>query len=131
MNDGFYSNTVFHRVVKGFVVQGGGYAIGQTTLKSTNAPIILEKPSETGLTNIQGTISMARTTGLNSATSQFFFNTVDNTSLDTTSGGYAVFGSVVKGMDVVKAIEAVAVDGNSWPTTAVTVTSASQTTTGL
>lgn len=127
VQDGFYSNTVFHRVVSGFVVQGGGYAVDQTTLKATRAPIILEAPSATGLSNVQGTIAMARTADLNSATSQFFVNTVDNSALDTNSGGYAVFGSVVQGMDVVKAIEAVAVDSNSWPTTTVIINSASQT----
>jgi cyclophilin family peptidyl-prolyl cis-trans isomerase len=127
VNDGFYSNTVFHRIVSGFVVQGGGYAVGQTTLKSTSPPIVFEAPSATGLSNNQGTIAMARATGLNSATSQFFINTVNNPDLDTSSGGYAVFGSVIQGMDVVKAIEKVAVDSNSWPTTAVTMNSTSQT----
>jgi peptidyl-prolyl cis-trans isomerase A (cyclophilin A) len=129
VNDGFYDNTIFHRVVSGFVVQGGGYSVGQTTLKPTRDPIILEAPSTTGLRNIQGTIAMARTTGLNSATSQFFINTVNNTSLDSTagSGEYAVFGSVIQGMDVVKTIETIGVDSNSWPTTDVIVTSAKQT----
>lgn len=127
VDDGFYSDTVFHRIVSGFVVQGGGYAVGQTTLKSTRSPIVLEAPSATGLSNIQGTIAMARTTGLDSATSQFFINTVNNPDLDTNSGGYAVFGTVIRGMDVVKTIEGVAVDGNSWPTTTVVLNSASQT----
>jgi len=128
VNDGFYSNTIFHRVVTGFVVQGGGYSVNdQTTLKPTRDPIILEPPAATGLKNALGSIAMARTSTLNSATSQFYFNAVDNTSLDTTSGGYAVFGSVIKGMDVVKAIEAVAVDSNSWPISAVTIIFASQT----
>jgi cyclophilin family peptidyl-prolyl cis-trans isomerase len=127
VDDGFYSDTVFHRVVSGFVVQGGGYTVGQTTLKPTNPSIVLEAPSATGLSNNQGTIAMARTTNLNSATSQFFINTVNNPDLDTNSGGYAVFGSVIQGMNVVKAIEAVAVDSNSWPTTAITLNSASQT----
>ena len=127
VDSGFYNDTIFHRVVSGYVVQGGGYAVGQTTLKTTNAPILLEPPSATGLSNIQGTIAMARSTGLNSATSQFYINAVNNSSLDTTSGGYAVFGSVIQGMSVVTAIEAVAVDSNSWPTTAVTLTSASRT----
>ena len=128
VNDGFYSSTIFHRVVTGFVVQGGGYSVNdQTTLKPTRDPIILEPPAATGLKNVLGSIAMARTSTLNSATSQFYFNAVDNTSLDTTSGGYAVFGSVIKGMDVVKAIEAVAVDSNSWPISAVTIIFASQT----
>ena len=128
VNDGFYSSTLFHRVVTGFVVQGGGYSVNdQSTLKPARNPIILESPAATGLKNTLGTIAMARTSTLNSATSEFYFNTVDNTSLDTASGGYAVFGSVIRGMDVVKAIEAVAVDSNSWPTSTVTIISATQT----
>ncbi|MEI6703783.1 MAG: peptidylprolyl isomerase [Deltaproteobacteria bacterium] len=129
VNDGFYDNTIFHRVVSGFVVQGGGYSVGQTTLKPTRDPIILEAPSTTGLSNIQGAIAMARTTGLNSATSQFFIDTVDNRALDSNAdpGAYAVFGSVIQGMDIVKAIEIIAVDSSSWPTTEVIVTSAKQT----
>lgn len=128
VNDGFYTNTYFHRVVRGFVVQGGGYSVDQPlALKTTRAAITLEPPSATGLSNTVGTIAMARSTDLNSATSQFFFNTVNNTGLDAGSGGYAVFGSVIQGMNVVRLIDSVAVDSNSKPTTMVTVTSASQT----
>ena len=128
VNDGFYSSTLFHRVETGFVVQGGGYSVNdQTTLKPVRDPIILEAPAATGLSNTLGSIAMARTSTLNSATSEFYFNTGNNTRLDTASGGYAVFGSVIKGMDVVKAIDAVAVDSKSWPTSAVTILSASQT----
>jgi peptidyl-prolyl cis-trans isomerase A (cyclophilin A) len=111
VNEGFYSNTLFHRVVTGFVVQGGGFTTSGAKAP-THTPITLEPPSATGLTNAIGTIAMARTTALNSATSQFFFNTVDNNTssgnnLDTPTGqGYAVFGSVISGMDVVQLIGA-------------------------
>lgn len=138
VNDGFYDNTIFHRVVNGFVVQGGGFGTDQVQ-KSTRPPISLEATSTTGLSNIAGTIAMARSTALDSATSQFFFNTVNNnpntgtyspTNLDLPAGqGYAVFGSVILGMNVVKEIEAVPVDGSSKPTTMVTVLSARQTNT--
>ena len=90
---------MIHRVSPGFVIQGGGYAApvtnGSPALKATNAPIALE--TNTGLSNTQWTVSMARTTAPNSATSQFFINLVDNSSfLDATSAGtgYAVFGNV-------------------------------------
>jgi len=110
VNEGFYNNTLFHRVITGFVVQGGG--LTTSGAKAAHSPIALEPPTSTGLTNAVGTIAMARTADLNSATSQFFFNTTDNNSssgnnLDLPTGqGYAVFGSVISGMDVVKLIEA-------------------------
>jgi cyclophilin family peptidyl-prolyl cis-trans isomerase/mono/diheme cytochrome c family protein len=131
VNDGFYDNTIFHRVISGFVVQGGGEGTDQV-LKTTRAAIPLEAPATTGLSNIAGTIAMARTSvGLDTATSQFFINTVSNTALDTASGGYAVFGSVIQGMSVVKEIEAVPVvdTTNYVPATMITVTSARQTNT--
>ena len=109
VNEGFYSNTLFHRVISGFVVQGGGATINGLKAATHNS-ITLEAPSATGLTNAIGTIAMARTADLNSATSQFFFNLVDNNSstgnnLDAPIGqGYAVFGSVITGMDVVQQI---------------------------
>jgi peptidyl-prolyl cis-trans isomerase B (cyclophilin B) len=99
---GFYNGTVFHRVMPGFVIQGGGYTVnGQ--YKQTNAPIKLEN---TGLSNTVGTIAMARTNDPDSATSQFYINLANNTFLDPSSqsAGYAVFGKVIAGMDVVKAI---------------------------
>ena len=111
VNEGFYSNTLFHRVVSGFVVQGGGLTTSGAKAP-THSPITLEPPSATGLTNAIGTIAMARTPTLNSATSQFFFNTVDNNTstgnnLDAPIGqGYAVFGSVISGMEVVQLIGA-------------------------
>jgi cyclophilin family peptidyl-prolyl cis-trans isomerase len=101
--DGFFDGTVFHRVIPGFVVQGGGH-LPDTTQKATRAPIRLE--ADNGLRNDRGTVSMARTNDPNSATSQFFLNLVDNQSLNRAPGndGYAVFGRVVKGMDVVDEI---------------------------
>lgn len=118
VSDGFYADTVFHRIMSSFMVQGGGYnytAATQTfTLKpSTYAAIALEAPSATGLSNIPGTIAMARTSVLNSATSQFFVNVVDNSSqLDSLSGGYAVFGQMISGLDTLVAIRDVKVSDN-------------------
>jgi peptidyl-prolyl cis-trans isomerase A (cyclophilin A) len=108
---GFYKGTVFHRVMSGFVIQGGGYTANGTE-KATNAAIKLE--SSNGLSNTVGTIAMARMTSPNTATSQFFINLVDNSDdLDYASSsnpGYAVFGKVVSGMDVVNAIAGVTVE---------------------
>lgn len=106
VNSGFYDGLVFHRVIKGFMIQGGGFTTAGVQ-KDTNSPIILE--SNNGLYNTEGTIAMARTNAPNSATSQFFINTVDNDFLNYSPGnpGYAVFGKVISGMEVVKAIEAV------------------------
>ncbi|MBK6999083.1 MAG: peptidylprolyl isomerase [Rhodoferax sp.] len=119
----FYTNLIFHRVVPGFVIQGGGFnSAGQAA--TTRDPIKLEVPN--GLSNLRGTVAMARTSALNSATSQFYINTVDNVALDTTGGGYAVFGKVVNGLPVVDAISAVQTS-NSWPATPVVITSATQT----
>lgn len=93
---GFYDNTIFHRVIQGFVIQGGGYD-PQLVKKDTQAPIRNE--SGNGLYNSRGTISYARTRSLHSATSQFFINLVNNSSLD--SGKYCVFGEVQTGMAIV------------------------------
>lgn len=98
---GFYSDTLFHRVIPNFVVQGGGYTAGLVR-KPTNAPIALE--SNNGLSNARASVAMARTSVFDSATSQFFVNLRDNSQLNYQSPanpGYAVFGSVVSGMDVV------------------------------
>jgi peptidyl-prolyl cis-trans isomerase A (cyclophilin A) len=106
VKSGQYSGTIFHRVIKGFMIQGGGYATNFSE-KPTRAPIPLE--SRNGLKNAAGTIAMARTSDPNSATAQFFINTVDNAGLDYPNpdgNGYAVFGKVISGMDVVKKIEA-------------------------
>ena len=110
VSSGFYASTVFHRVIAGFVVQGGGYTTGMVKKPGQSAPIALE--SNTGLLNSRATVAMARTSVPDSATSEFFVNLVDNTSLDYQSAdkpGYAVFGKVVTGMDVVDAIAAVPV----------------------
>lgn len=102
---GFYSGTIFHRVIPGFMIQGGGFTTDMEQ-KPTRAPIPLE--SRNGLSNVRGTIAMARTYDPNSATAQFFINVKDNASLDAANSqdgnGYAVFGQVVQGMDVVDKI---------------------------
>jgi peptidyl-prolyl cis-trans isomerase A (cyclophilin A) len=99
-----YKDTIFHRVIRGFMIQGGGYTKGYAE-KPTGAPIDLER---SGLKNTKGTIAMARTSNPNSATAQFFINTVDNPRLDASNPddqGYTVFGEVISGMDVVQKIE--------------------------
>jgi len=106
---GFYEGTLFHRVIKGFMIQGGGFSAGMEP-KETEPPIANE--ADNGLENKRGTIAMARTRDPHSATSQFFINLEDNAFLDfkarTDKGwGYAVFGRVVQGMDVVDRIAAV------------------------
>ena len=102
-NSGFYSGTVFHRIIKGFMIQGGGFDTNYRK-KTTRSPIKLEAGN--GLSNKKGTIAMARTSIRDSATSQFFINHVDNPRLDNYGGGYAVFGKVTAGMDVVETIAA-------------------------
>ena len=103
---GFYDGTIFHRVIDGFMIQGGGFTRDMNQ-KETRDPIAIE--SMNGLRNERGTIAMARTMDPDSATSQFFINLVDNAFLDFTSPtvrgyGYAVFGRVTDGLDVVDAI---------------------------
>ena len=107
VKSGFYKGTIFHRVIKGFMVQGGGLT-ADLSQKETLDPI--ENEADNGLKNDRGTISMARTQDPHSATAQFFINTVNNSFLnfrskDINGWGYCVFGKVVKGMDVVDAIE--------------------------
>ena len=105
VSQGFYKGALFHRVIPGFVIQAGGYSSGMVKKSGQAAPIVLE--SNKGLSNLRGTVAMARTNVANSATSEFFVNLVNNTSLDyrsAASPGYAVFGSVVQGMDTVDAI---------------------------
>lgn len=103
VRDGFYQDTVFHRVIPGFMIQGGGMTVDMER-KTTREPIVNE--SDNGLSNARGTIAMARTQQPHSATSQFFINVADNTQLDGRQGqpGYAVFGRVTAGMDVVDTI---------------------------
>lgn len=106
---GHYDGTVFHRVINGFMIQGGGMTAGLQE-KPTRPPIPLE--SKNGLSNVRGTIAMARTSDPMSATSQFFINVADNARLDAANSpdgnGYAVFGKVVSGMEVVDKIRTVA-----------------------
>jgi cyclophilin family peptidyl-prolyl cis-trans isomerase len=103
VDSGHFAGTVFHRVIPGFVIQGGGLTADMRA-KPTRSPI--KNEAANGLKNKRGTLSMARTNDIHSATSQFFVNLTDNASLDQRPGsfGYAVFGRVVKGMDVVDAI---------------------------
>jgi cyclophilin family peptidyl-prolyl cis-trans isomerase len=107
VSKGFYTSTLFHRVIAGFMIQGGGYTTGVVKKAGQSAPIELE--SNKGMSNARGTLAMARTNVFNSATSEFFINVVDNTFLDyknAANPGYAVFGKVVQGMDVVDKIVA-------------------------
>ncbi len=103
VEDGFFDGTIFHRVIPGFVIQGGGFTADMEQ-KSTRAPIRNE--ADNGIKNLRGSLSMARTADVNSATSQFFINLADNAFLDHGSRdfGYAVFGEVVAGMDVIDRI---------------------------
>ena len=96
----FYSGTIFHRVIPGFMIQGGGMDVNMIE-KTTKAPIVNE--ASNGLKNNRGTLAMARTSDPNSATSQFFINVADNNFLNRSAmdAGYAVFGKVTKGMDIV------------------------------
>jgi len=106
VNAGFFNSTIFHRVVPGFVIQGGGYSEAMAP-RPTMPPIRNE--SKNGLKNVRGTLSMARYDDPNSATSQFFINLSNNTNLDPAGPGfgYAVFGKVIEGMDVVDKIATV------------------------
>ncbi|MFZ4622832.1 MAG: peptidylprolyl isomerase [Rhodoferax sp.] len=112
--DGFYAGTVFHRVLATFMVQAGGFTSDLKQKPPTYPAITLETSAVTGLSNTKGTVAMARTNVLNSATSQFFINVVDNTALDTSNGGYAAFGQVIFGLDsTIETIRAVPVAPNS------------------
>lgn len=110
VKDGFYDGVIFHRVINGFMIQGGGFEPGMVQ-KDTRDNI--ENEADNGLSNAAGTVAMARTMDPHSASAQFFINVSDNTFLDhtakTTEGwGYAVFGKVVDGMDVVNKIKTTA-----------------------
>ena len=107
--EGFYDNTIFHRVINGFMIQGGGFERHET--KATKSPI--QNEANNGLKNTRGTLAMARTQAPHSATAQFFINVVDNDFLNFSGEslqgwGYCVFAEVVEGMDVVDKIKAVA-----------------------
>jgi peptidyl-prolyl cis-trans isomerase B (cyclophilin B) len=109
VKSGFYKGTIFHRVIKGFMIQGGGLTKDMAE-KQTNAPI--KNEADNGLKNERGTIAMARTQDPHSASAQFFINTVNNgflnfKSKDINGYGYCVFGKVISGMDVVDKIEGV------------------------
>lgn len=127
---GHFNGTIFHRVIADFMIQGGGYT-QKLQQKPTKPPIPLE--SNNGLTNVRGSIAMARSGNPNSATSQFFINTVDNAGLDAANSrdgqGYAVFGQVIEGMEVVDKIRAIPTQAVSeafqnLPTTPVIITKA-------
>jgi len=128
VQDKHYNGTVFHRVMDGFMIQGGGFTADMNQ-KATRAPIPLE--ANNGLKNDRGTIAMARTGNPNSATSQFFINVVDNAMLNAPQPdgyGYAVFGKVVSGMDVVDKIRTTRVGNKGMhqnvPLTPITIQSA-------
>jgi cyclophilin family peptidyl-prolyl cis-trans isomerase len=109
VDEGFYSGTIFHRVINGFMIQGGGFN-KDFVQKTTRAPI--KNEATNGVKNLKGTLAMARTSDVNSATAQFFINVADNSFLDnrgTTPSefGYAVFGKVTEGLDVVDEIKTV------------------------
>lgn len=113
VDDGFFDQTVFHRVIPGFMIQGGGFTSEME--KKTTRPAITNE-ADNGVKNVRGSLAMARTADVNSATSQFFINLVDNAFLDhgTRDFGYAVFGRVTDGMDIVDKIAKVAT-GNRGP----------------
>jgi peptidyl-prolyl cis-trans isomerase B (cyclophilin B) len=122
--EGFYPGTIFHRVVKNFVVQGGGYLEGMVE-KPTHEPI--QNEATNGLKNLRGTLAMARTQTLRSATSQFYINVANNSALDhrgytPSDFGYAVFGRVLSGMEVADAIAGVATKAEN-PVAPVTIKS--------
>lgn len=124
-NDGFYTGTVFHRVISGFMIQGGGLDKNLNE-KETRAPI--KNEADNGLANNIGTIAMARTNDPHSASSQFFINVANNAFLNHTEKsdrgwGYTVFGKVVKGMDVVDKIAKIPTDGGDVPTQTIVIES--------
>ncbi|MCB2020249.1 MAG: peptidylprolyl isomerase, partial [Burkholderiaceae bacterium] len=122
---GHYDGTVFHRVIKDFMIQGGGMTADMKQ-KPTRPPIPLE--SKNGLVNVRGSVAMARTNDPDSASAQFFINVKDNAFLDAANArdgnGYAVFGKVISGMDVVDKIKAVPTGPGDVPVTPVVIKSA-------
>ncbi len=133
VDDGYYVGTTFHRVIPNFMIQGGGITADMADKPSSRAPI--DNEANNGLKNVRGSLAMARTSDPHSATSQFFINHVDNDFLNFTSEsmqgwGYAVFGKVVEGMDVVDAIAQVATGNKGGhqnvPLDTITITGASR-----
>ena len=125
VDDKFYDSTIFHRVIKDFMVQGGGFT-PQMKQKQTKAPV--KNEADNGVKNERGTLAMARTSVVDSATAQFFINHKDNAFLNHTAKnergwGYAVFGKVTEGMDVVDKIANVATGANDVPQTPVEIKS--------
>jgi peptidyl-prolyl cis-trans isomerase B (cyclophilin B) len=104
VDEGFYDGTIFHRVIPTFMIQGGGFEPG---LKQKKTKPAIKNEAPNGLSNVRGTIAMARTSDLHSATAQFFINVGNNGGLDDRHSPYCVFGKVVEGMDVVDKIKAV------------------------
>jgi cyclophilin family peptidyl-prolyl cis-trans isomerase len=133
VNAGYYDNTIFHRVIPGFMIQGGGFTADMKD-KREGQKASIKNESSNGLKNDVGTLAMARTSDPNSATSQFFINVKDNDFLNKEKAqdgvGYAVFGKVVQGMDVVKKIEQVPTSSKGMhqnvPTDAVVIKSAKE-----
>src|SRR6187399_2585683 len=130
VDEGFFDGLIFHRVIPGFMIQGGGM-LPDMSQKKNKAPI--KNEATNGLKNDRGTVAMARTNDVNSATAQFFVNLVDNDSLDhagPSNYGYAVFGKVTSGMDVIDKIAKVATTNRSGhqnvPAADVTITKASR-----
>ncbi len=132
VDEGFYNGTIFHRVINGFMIQGGGFT-EEMAQKETHPPVMNE--ADNGLRNTVGTIAMARTMDPHSATAQFFINVNNNTSLDfrektPRAWGYAVFGRVVEGMGVVEAIKGVSTGSRGMhsdvPTTNIIIKKASR-----
>ena len=131
VNAGYYDGTIFHRVIRGFMIQGGGLTADMKDKREgQRAPI--KNEASNGLKNDTGTIAMARTSAPDSATSQFFINVANNDALNKSAGkdGYAVFGKVVEGMDVVKKIEQAETASKGMhqdvPTEAITIKSAKE-----
>ena len=131
VNDKFYDNTIIHRIVTSsiFVAQGGWLTPAPVVQAGQRAAIALEVGK--GLSNLKGSIAMARSSDLNSATSQFYFNLADNTGLDTANGGYAVFGKIISGIEVLDALvnikTTMAYGLADFPVSSMIVLSASQT----
>ncbi|WP_299806308.1 peptidylprolyl isomerase [uncultured Shewanella sp.] len=125
-DDSFYTGTIFHRTINNFVIQGGGFTSGLVH-KPANDPIVNE--ADVGISNERGTIAMARTNAPDSATTQFFINVLDNPQLDSTDTnfGYAVFGKVLQGMDIVDQISIVDTNSNDVPKVEIVINSLTET----